>query len=204
MTFDHITPIYDRLARAIFGKAIFRSQIVHFNRIKSDARILIPGGGTGWILHHLPPDCKEVVYVDSSLNMIEKARKLNVHFPVSYYHACIENINLNGKFEIVIANFFFDLFIEEEVERIVRIVDSNLTSSGILLVSDFRNTGIWWQRILLAIMYLFFRIVAGMPAKRLADWKNILIKNGFISISETTYCHDFIVSEIFCKSNFNS
>ncbi|MCH8231878.1 MAG: class I SAM-dependent methyltransferase [Bacteroidetes bacterium] len=54
----------------------------------------------------MPPDCKEVVNVDSSLKMIEKARNLNVQFPVTFYHARIENTNLNGKFDVVITIFF--------------------------------------------------------------------------------------------------
>jgi len=204
MTFDHIAPIYDRLAQIVYGKAIFRSQVFHFNRIKPAARILIPGGGTGWILRYLPADCKEVVYVDPSLKMIEKARKVHVTFPVTFHHSQIENTKLNGKFDVVITNFFFDMFHGEDVKHITGKVSNQLAESGVLLVTDFRNTSVWWQRGLLAVMYLFFRIMAGLHARRLSDWKNILMKNGFTPVVEATFYRGFIASAIFCKTNFTA
>jgi 2-polyprenyl-3-methyl-5-hydroxy-6-metoxy-1,4-benzoquinol methylase len=199
MSFDFIAPIYDRLARAVFGKALSLAQVYYLRQIKPESRVLIPGGGTGWILTQLPAHCKEVVYVEPSLNMIEKARKQPAKFPVTFVHARMEQTMLTGNFDVVIANFFFDLFSGQELENMIKRVTGCLSGSGLLLVSEFQNTRVWWQRIMLAMMYRFFRIVAGLQNRVLADWKNALIEFGFTPVAEATFLKGFIVTTVFTK-----
>src|SRR6187402_1340927 len=75
--FDRLAPVYDKLAGLVFGKAIVDAQLVFLDRVRAGDRILILGGGTGWLLEKLlrkQPVC-EVWYVESSSRMIELTRQ---------------------------------------------------------------------------------------------------------------------------------
>jgi ubiquinone/menaquinone biosynthesis C-methylase UbiE len=51
--YDRIARIYDKLSRMVFGKSIVRAQQSILPFITTPARMLIVGGGTGWILEEI-------------------------------------------------------------------------------------------------------------------------------------------------------
>jgi tRNA (cmo5U34)-methyltransferase len=48
--FDRLAPFYDSLARLIIGKGIKQSQLHFLNHLRDKTKLLVLGGGTGWIL----------------------------------------------------------------------------------------------------------------------------------------------------------
>src|SRR4051812_19943989 len=110
--FDRLAPVYDKLAGLVFGKAIVDAQLIFLDEVRAGDRVLILGGGTGWVLKELlrrQPAC-EVWYVDSSQRMIELATRncgnpSNVHFVLGTELSIPTML-----FDVVIMNFFLDLF----------------------------------------------------------------------------------------------
>jgi ubiquinone/menaquinone biosynthesis C-methylase UbiE len=55
--FDFIAPYYDFLSKLIFGKRLRIAQTSLLSKIPRHQRILLVGGGTGWILPELLQIC---------------------------------------------------------------------------------------------------------------------------------------------------
>ena len=75
--FNWIAPLYDPLARVVFGWRLQRAQTVFLDQIPAGAVILIVGGGTGWLLEqvltHWQP--RRVIYLEASARMLERASR---------------------------------------------------------------------------------------------------------------------------------
>ena len=77
-SYDIIADVYDRLAGIFIGKALRNAQIYLAQYIPAGAKILIAGGGTGWILEEitrLHDSGLQIDYLDISAGMIAKAKE---------------------------------------------------------------------------------------------------------------------------------
>lgn len=197
--FNWLAGVYDILVRIVFGRALCNAQLVYLDKIPKNANVLFLGGGTGLVLKHLlriHPTC-EVWYVEASSSMIEAATKhiheLSAKKRVHFIHGTHESIPNSIRFDVIIAGFFLDLF-DEELSNVIRKIKTSLHSDGQLLVTDFVDGGKKWQRILLQIMYWFFRTTCGIEAMRLPHWEQRLSDYGFIVSEYRMFCKDFVKS----------
>lgn len=197
--FNWLAGIYDSLVRVVFGRSLYEAQLVYLEKIPKEANVLFLGGGTGQALKHLlsvHPTCT-VWYVEASSSMIEKATKcvgeISAMKRVHFIHGTHESVPESIRFDVVVANFFLDLFYEELPNVIAKIKDS-LRNNGQLLVTDFVDGGKNWQRVMLRLMYWFFRITCGIEARRLPPWEQRLFEYGFIKEDYETFFNDFIKS----------
>ena len=176
--FNRIAWAYDTLSSLVYGKSLTKAQTVFLRYVPPAAGILILGGGSGSILGELfriNPGCR-ICFIDASSAMIRLARNnlpAHLHAQVEFIHGTALDIP-RRTFDTIITNFFLDLFspkfLEAELVRIHRV----LGPGGLWLVSDFNNQGKWWQRVLIKMMYLFFRAVAGIQAHHLPPWEKML------------------------------
>jgi tRNA (cmo5U34)-methyltransferase len=198
--FDWIAPYYDSLARLAFGDSIRHCQLEYLDKIPPGAKVLILGGGTGWLLGELMkinPSCR-VWYVESSIKMLErtKARCGGVSNPeIIFIHGTEKNLQRYTEihFETVITNFYFDLFTSTSLNIALGDIKKCLSPCVTLLVSEF-VARTRWQRLLLFLMYRFFRWACAIEARNLPDWEDKLEKNGFVQRSETSFYFGFIKS----------
>ena len=89
--FNLIAPVYDFLAKMVFGSHLKKAQTIFLNQIKEGDRVLVVGGGTGWILEELNQLNKpiKVVYVEPSTKMmsLSKARlTVEVTYPLNIFN----------------------------------------------------------------------------------------------------------------------
>ena len=177
--FDFIARAYDHLARLIFGKELMRAQCYFLDRVPPESDVLILGGGSGELLDNLirqNPTCR-IWYVEASIEMIELSKKrIEVVQKVFFIHGTENSIPEGQQFNVVITNFYLDLFNGESLIRVVQTVVPHLKDGAIWLVTDFVETGSIIHRILLRIMYRFFRVVSNIEASRLPDWSAELKK----------------------------
>ena len=52
-SYNKLAFAYDFLKWVVFGNRLNQAAVVHLKYIKPNTRILVIGGGTGWILEHL-------------------------------------------------------------------------------------------------------------------------------------------------------
>lgn len=167
--------------------------MVFLNRIPHGAEILILGGGTGWLLEKISDQHKscKILYVDISKEMVKKAMLRKTKDEVQFIQGTAENIPKERKFDVIITNFYLDLFSDKSLVAVLeRIREHTKTSSG-WLVADFIETTLW-HRWMLKLMYLFFRIVCNIECSHLPKWKAALRVNGWKEIEVQLRFNGFI------------
>ncbi len=198
--FDKIAKVYDGLARMVFGKSTRQAQLFFLNEIQSTSRVLILGGGTGWLLVHLlkiEPQC-EVWYIEASSKMLELSKEKTKHSNrVHFIHGTENDIPSKIKFDVVIASFYFDLFTDASLDSVVRKIQQGIKSDALWLVTDFINGKKWWQRTLLKIMYLFFQITCGIESSKLPDWNQQLQRMGLVKVKSKFFFMEFIEATLY-------
>lgn len=185
-SFDIVAPVYDSLAKLIFGSAITQAQLVNLEMVPAKAKILVIGGGTGWFLLELlqNTNCSRVVYVEASKKMLYQARQLLIS---KYGQECKTEFRLGNennitpaeKYDVVITNFFLDLFAPAPLQYITDKLYTALTPGGYWFITDFikPDATSWkkiWSSVLLRGMYIFFRVTCQISATTLPDWEHLL------------------------------
>src|SRR5690242_776268 len=97
---------YDRLSRLVYGKALINAQVYLLGFIPTASKILIAGGGTGWILEELSkihPSGLDITYVEISANMTALSQKRQTgQNKVIFVNDAVENVKLAADFDVVI------------------------------------------------------------------------------------------------------
>ena len=189
------------MAHSVYGTAIRDAQTCFLNRVPACAKVLIIGGGTGWLLAELllrKPGC-EVWYVDSSARMLDMSRHLNPHANAHFIRSIAEALPC-AEFDVVIIHFFLDMFPEAGLQRLIPSIYSATKPSALWLVADFVDEGKWWQKALLCLMYLFFRAICRIQAKKLPSWDTAMLQAGLTKILARHFCGGFIQSAAYCRA----
>ncbi|WP_353717784.1 methyltransferase domain-containing protein [Dyadobacter sp. 676] len=204
--YDRIASRYDKLSRLIFGKSIVRAQQALLPLITPPARVLVVGGGTGWIIEEMGrihPSGLAIDYVEISSNMLELARKRDSrHNKVTFIHAAIEDYNALSSYDVIMTPFLFDNFSHVRAQKVFRKLDSMLKNGALWLFTDFHiDKGInrLWQKALLRSMYIFFRNISQVEADQLPDMR-ALFNTHFQTVFETFHFRRFIRSAAYRKS----
>ena len=174
--YDAVAGSYDFLSRLIFGSAIKQSQLCLLPFITAQSTILIVGGGTGWILEELVkvhPEGLTITYIEASAKMIELTSKRNIgRNKVSMICLPVETYIATQQFDVIITPYLFDNFTEQQAAQHFYKLHNLLKIQGQWLFADFYicpQTGKWWQKVLLKMMYFFFREICNVQARRLID-----------------------------------
>lgn len=198
--FNTIAPFYDHLANLVFGRSIQSSQKVFLNEIKDCSTILILGGGTGWLLQELPRTnaAGKICYVEASSKMIELTKvAVKNDERVKFIHGTEDDIPVLTKFDTVITNFYLDVFTQKSLCVAVRKIGKSLMPGAYWLVADFTASTKWWQRVLLKVMYYFFRIVSKIESSELPDWRSEIDTAGFKEQKTGIFYSGFILSILY-------
>ena len=189
---------YDTLSRIVYGRAVINAQIYLLQFIPANTNILIVGGGTGWILEKITARRNkglQITYVEIAENMMSLSKRRNTgENTVIFINDAIENVTLTADFDIVLTPFLFDNFIPKTLQNIFAHVHPALKPGGLWLNCDFQCTGKWWQKVLLRLMFLFFRAICGIEAKGLPATDQEFERYTYQVISQQAFYGDFIIS----------
>jgi ubiquinone/menaquinone biosynthesis C-methylase UbiE len=199
--YDKIARIYDFISRAIFGKALVNAQVCLLKYIPANSRVLIVGGGTGWILEEIAKIHAGLTidYVESSQKMIALSEKRNDgRNQVNFIHVAAENHTTEQRYDVLLTTFLFDNFKADKIQVIFTKLNGLLKKDELWLYADFVDNGRLWQKIVLKTMYLFFRITTRIETQQLVK-TDPLFDTGYHKIVEISHCHNFIRSVVYQK-----
>jgi len=202
-SFDSIAWAYDVLAWLVFGSAIKKSQLSFLNYIPNGGQVLILGGGTGWIINMImeaQPDCT-ICYIDASSSMIAKSKKksqIHAH-KVKYIVGTVEDIPKGATYDVLVTHFFLDVFALSVIPDVTKKLLHRLKPKGSWLFADFQHTGVWWQKQLIKLMYLFFRRFCGMQGRQLPHWPTVFDNLGLCCLEERVFFQKMITSRLYCN-----
>lgn len=193
--FDRLAPGYDVLASVIIGKGIQHSQLHFLNRLTSCNKLLILGGGTGWILPSIlkvNPTLR-IDYIDVSPKMIAFSKgRVAQNSQIRFIISTEEGIP-DFDYDCVITNFYLDLFNDEKLRRILARIKMSLQPGACWIVTDFVNEKAWhtWT---LRLMYGFFQFTTGLKTQKLPSWEPALQSAGGTQLVTEKFSRGFIKS----------
>ncbi len=187
MSFDRLAPFYRAMEFFAAGGKLQRCRVALLGEIPVPSRILLAGDGHGRTLAAVLgkfPDA-EIVVVDSSAGMLEVARR-NVPVGASVEFVIADLMTWNGQpssFHLIVTNFFLDCFTEDQLSVVVSNLAKMATPEANWLLADFqvaegRAAGLRC-RLILALLYAFFRKVCGLQAGKLHPPDAALVQAGF-------------------------
>ncbi|MGB3850181.1 MAG: class I SAM-dependent methyltransferase [Tunicatimonas sp.] len=209
MSFDWIAPYYDWLTRLVFGRSIRRAQRHFLGQIPPGARVLVVGGGTGWLLVDLlkRPAVTHVTYLEASAVMLRLAQQKVQCLPtppsatVHWVHGNERSLPPSGRYDVLITNFVLDMYTGAALDLLMQRLLGHLHPTGYWLFTDFelskRKQHRGWQRVMTGGMYAFFRVTAGIARQPLPPYHRHFTALGLHRVKEKRFYGDFIVSRVY-------
>jgi ubiquinone/menaquinone biosynthesis C-methylase UbiE len=204
--YDPVARYYDFLSYLVFGQAEINAQIEMFGYIPPRSRVLIIGGGTGWILEKIAavhPSGLHITYVECSSRMMEMSRKRNYgHNKVGFFQLPIEEFVAAAPFDCILTGFVFDNFSADKAAAVVRHLDLMLREGGYWLYADFylpKRKQKLWKAVLLKSMYIAARIICKVEAGELPDMESIFGDVGYTQLYTSFHYSRFIKSVAYRK-----
>lgn len=175
-SYDRLADVYIWLEYLAFGCSLVKAREYFLTELKDARSILILGEGDGRFLKALlkvNPTC-HIDIVDSSLRMIEKARRQNKNLStkVQFIHTDALTLRLEKDYDAIVTLFFLDNF-DEELELLINKLSTHLKTSGMWYHADFHlpEQGVthWRNQIWLNVLYTFFGWQTDICAKKLVN-----------------------------------
>ena len=206
--FDLIASTYDRLARLVYGQAIVKAQRAFLGEIPVGSRVLVIGGGTGWVLGEIMAHAHpaHICYVDASAKMIELAQTFSLqHIPpnttgIDFLHGTEQSLGEFPPFDVIITFFFLDMFESKRLGEVMVGLKEKLKVEGKWLFADFQVPRNAFRPIASAMiwgMYRFFRLIANIEAKRLPDFEGGFKRIGLVKQAEKHFFQGMITTKIY-------
>lgn len=192
MGFDVLAPHYRWMELVLAGGKLQRCRTAFLEGIKTPLRVLIAGEGNGRFLCRLRLKFPTVpvTVIEASARMLAEAKNRiagqeSSMGRIEFIQADIlEWDSAAGEFDLIVTHFFLDCFAPEDLRKVVRKLAVAATASSRWLLSDFRvpQTGLMRQRARLihGLMYVFFRNVTGLKARKLTPPDDFLQQQGFV------------------------
>ncbi len=205
INFNFIAPYYDTLSKIVFGNVLLEASSSFLNKLPEQGSVLFIGCGSGEILPLLRTGEKQLMvdFVEMSERFISMAKlKLKPEQSgfVRFIHGDENKIDPDRKYSAVITFFIMDVYPQKEAEDFCRKIVSHLEPGGVWLFTDFVPSGSLYQKLLVKIMYLFFRIVSNIPAKKLPEYDLIFQQLNVRVELNQFYYNNMISAKVLRKS----
>jgi len=183
--FGRAASFYDLLAGLAFGGSLRRAQRAALAAglpPGSAPRILVLGGGTGWVLSAIWRQCPtaQVVYLETSATMLAHTQaRLQRHAAppgatVELRHGSQTALRPGEEFDAIITFFVLDCFSAEELPAAVARLYAARRPHAPWLVVDFWPAPRGWRHWLIRVMYWFFGWLVGLRTRQMPPWPTAL------------------------------
>ena len=207
--FDRVAWCYDALTSLVFGPALRRAQRAALAGLPQGApHVLVLGGGTGWVLTEVlrrRPQAT-VLYLEASPRMLARARaRLAREFPqaihhVEFRHGTQAALGPTERFEVLITFFVLDCIALPELAGALAQLRASQRPGAPWLLADFRPARYGWRRLLLRLMYTFFRLTTGLRARELPDLAAALVRLGLYPAHRARFYAGAVEAIIFTET----
>jgi ubiquinone/menaquinone biosynthesis C-methylase UbiE len=191
MSFDRLARHYRWMEFILAGSKLQRCRTMFLQRVRGVRNILIGGEGNGRFLgecfRHLPN--ARITVLDASAKMMDIARqRLDRRLDlgrVEFVHADARMWTPSGgPFDLIVTHFFLDCFPEDQLHGVVANLAKAAAQDATWLLADFqmpdRGISRFRAQLILAMMYLFFRVATRLPARRLTPADAFLEAHRFV------------------------
>ncbi len=203
MNFDRVAASYRWLETIVFGDQLQQARVAFLREIGRPQRVLVVGEGNGRFLAefvrmhpNVPVDC-----IEASARMIALAQRAAGAAEVTFIQADITAVALSkNSYDLIVTHFLLDCFSEETLPPLIDRLAEAATAEARWLIADFCHPPGGWRRlrarVLIGLMYFFFRAVAGIEAHHLVDYRQLLRAQGFERTDEKILPNEMICSEL--------
>lgn len=197
MSFDRLAPHYTWMERVLAGLRLQRS-IAWLPALAGARHVLVAGVGHGHFVARAAQVFPELRFtcLDASAGMLRAAARRLQREPsaaarIEWVHATLpawpsrppSSADAPAHFDAIVTHFFLDCFAPEELGALVAALAAVAQPRATWLIADFAlpERGLARQRARAthALMYAFFRRVAGIRARRLTEPDSWLRSAGF-------------------------
>jgi hypothetical protein len=102
---------------------------------------------------------------------------------VEFVHSDVLRWKAENAYDLIVTNFFLDCFQFEQLARVISEISSAATPDAHWLISDFQIPPGGLKRIrarmIIWVMYVFFRVMTRLPARRITAPGAFLKRTGF-------------------------
>ncbi|MBK9732010.1 MAG: class I SAM-dependent methyltransferase [Chitinophagaceae bacterium] len=205
-SFDHIAPYYDTVASLVFGTKLTTAKKQFLNHLPSNGNILLIGEGTGTILNYLLKiyPALTIDYMEASAKMLKLAQnKVHGQFQerVHFIHGTHLQIMTEKKYDAVIVFFVMDCMPQQDALEFATKITQSLKNDGCFLFADFFPPENWYHRLLLWLMYRFFRFTAGIDAVQLPEYDFIFKELKLKELGRKNFMDGFMQSRVYKKTS---
>jgi hypothetical protein len=208
MNFDRLAAHYHWMETFFAGGLMQRGRITFLSRTRHCRRALLVGEGTGKFLAELlrANPLIQVTCLEHCRGMIEQMQRRLSAKKLDGSRVEFEQMDAlrwsapPEKFDLVVTNFFLDCFRAEELQRLVPLLAGATTAEAIWLLTDFREPERGWPRwrarIILALLYAFFRVATSLSASRLTPPDGFLAGAGFNLVERRLVSFGFVHADL--------
>lgn len=213
MSFDPLARHYRWIECISAGDLLQRCRTALLSEIPPPKTILNLGEGNGRFLaecHKRFPSA-DVLCLDSSAKMLSLARQRLQRSDSNterIQFTCADVLDWSApkeKFDLIVTHFVLDCFPPEQLEKVVAKLADATAANAQWLLSDFRTAGSGLRgvrsRLILWMLYRFFRSTTGLPASRLTAPDGALERSGFVLQKRRTLDWDLLHSDLWQRTN---
>lgn len=213
MSFDILAPHYRWMEFVTAGEKLQRCRTAFLQEVVTAKRAVVFGVGRGRFLPEFLRANREaeVLCLDASSRMLElTGRRLNdLGLPVNRVRFERQDIlkwsGPRETYDLVVTHFFLDCFRADQLSRVIAEISLSAKRRAKWLLADFQVPSSAWlglrARLILKVMYLFFRAAAKLPADHLTSPDHWISKNGFSLVERRTAELGLLHSDLWERSN---
>ena len=188
MSFDVLAPHYRWMEVVLAGEKLQRCRTAFLERIPPAQNVLILGEGNGRFLmecRRKMPSAK-ILCVDASARMLALAQRRlgDKRGPTDFVCAdALMWVPPKRDFDLIVTHFFLDCFRPEQLDSLMARISEAAAPTANWLLADFQPAPAGLarlrSRLILWVMYRFFRVATRLPAKELTSPDVFLERYGF-------------------------
>lgn len=206
MSFDLLAPHYRWMEALCAGDRLQRCRTALLAELAAPRHVLVYGEGNGRFLVELLRrfPAAQVTVVEASAVMIKLARaRLQraglAHSQVEFIHAdALTWPPPPSSYDLIVTCFFLDCFREDQLQHLVPAIAAAASADAQWLHADFQIAPAGLRRVcsrvIVGILYAFFRRVTRLPAHELVNVAPCLGAAGFTRLAR----REFVLGLVFC------